>query len=158
MWSSPYTHHRRSREMKNRPDLSVMHGGVGPSAPGTHSGNMLHGEVNGDSENQTRTAFVRFFSFLFKHTFSPLPPLSRSAGCISWAAVGRIIRVCFYLQTSPSDSFVSRWPLPVWPFLPLLLRKKRRHHAWLQPTWITSTVHATLRRDRPGLETAPLSN
>lgn len=56
--------------MKNRPDLSIMHGGVGPSALGALCGNTLHGEVNGDSENQTRTAFVRFF-FFFLSFFSP---------------------------------------------------------------------------------------
>lgn len=59
-------------ETKTRPDVWITRAGVGPSAQGALCGNTLHGEVNGDSENQTRTAFVHFFSSR-AHFFSTSP-------------------------------------------------------------------------------------
>lgn len=97
------------------------------------------------------------FFFLSKHIF--FPTFSQSAGCISWAAVGRIIGVCFYLQTGRAESFVSRWPLLVWPFIPLLLQEEKGDASCLATARMDyehSGMH--IAEDRPGLKTTSLSN
>lgn len=82
--------------MKNRPDPLIMHGGVGPSALGTLCGNMLHGEVSGDSENQTRTAFVHVF--FFPSTFFRLSlPFHRVLAAfpeLQWAGLSGYVFTC----------------------------------------------------------------
>lgn len=140
MRSFAYTHHHRTIEMKNRPALWIMCGGPGPWALATHWGNTLHREVNGDGENQVQTFFFTFFSSLL-----PLPKnWLHFLSCSGPDYQGGFV---FYLRTSPADAFVSRWPLLVWPFHSTPAReKKERHYAWLQPTWITSTVACTSRR------------
>lgn len=125
--------------MKNRPDPLIMHGGVGPSALGTLCGNMLHGEVSGDSENQTRTAFVHVF--FFKHIFYLSLPFHRVLAAfpeLQWAGLSGYVFTCKpVLPTLLLAGCETFYSTPA-------QEEKQRHHAWLQPTWITRTVACSL--------------